>query len=551
MATKTKHSDGFGQVSRVKGVVFRYLALGASTVGILALAVLLGYVFWDAFGLWAAGLGWYGTFGLTIVLPLIAFFLYASRNPAAGAAGLELVTSVLGGLMLGIALVILLLIITGGPVWFAYFLTLVAPAVALWAYGRYNREATWTGIGILGVLIAGSIVGTVFLGPISNVGRLLGDPGVIFASVVIPGAATLWYVLSARYEYGRRFSVGAAVGLPIVAILGVPLVDQFGVVSRAVWLVLLVTIVVPVVVAVANTARDRDRWGGFLLLAIAIVGFLLGRAIVSGLGFSRPEPWLDWQFLTSIPALTNAEVAGIYPAIIGSVFLIALVALLTFALGVGAALFLEEYSPSGPVAGPITRGIRVNISNLAGVPSVVYGLLGLGIFVNLEFGFHRLGISFTYAGIGLGTVLTAAFTLSLLILPIVIISAQEAIRSVPDSMRQASYGMGATKWQTIRNVVLPRSLPGILTGTILALGRAIGETAPLLMIGVADVRFSPPDGLFSKLSALPQMIYSMAFLPGDAYQRGVTAAGVVTLLVVLLTMNSVAILLRNKFETEA
>jgi phosphate transport system permease protein len=304
-------------------------------------------------------------------------------------------------------------------------------------------------------------------------------------------------------------------------------------------------------VAVTNTARERERWAGFALPGSLVVGFLLLRTVADAFALARPSPWLDWQFLNDAPSFSIPAEAGIYPAIIGSVFLIALVAVLTFALGVGAAIYLEEYAPSGGRAGTMVNAIRVNISNLAGVPSVVYGLLGLGIFVNLEYTLGAFGVSYTYAGIGVGTVLTAAFTLSLLILPIVIIAAQEALRSVPDSLRQASYGMGATKWQTTRNVVLPRAMPGILTGTILALGRAIGETAPLIMIGAATAKFSPPTDLFSKLTAMPLQIFTTAFLPGDDFQRGVTAAGVVALLVVLLTMNSVAILLRNKFESEA
>jgi len=180
----------------------------------------------------------------------------------------------------------------------------------------------------------------------------------------------------------------------------------------------------------------------------------------------------------------------------------------------------------------------VNISNLAGVPSVVYGLLGLGIFIN-------------FAGLATGSLLVGGMTLALLILPIVVISAQEAIRSVPDSMRQASYGMGATRWQTIRNVVLPRAMPGILTGTILALGRAIGETAPLLMIGAPAIA-PVPSGLLAKVAAMPMQVFTWASLYAKpAFYTTALAAGVVVMLVVLLTMNSIAIVLRNKYEREA
>lgn len=298
--------------------------------------------------------------------------------------------------------------------------------------------------------------------------------------------------------------------------------------------------------AVANTATRRERRAAFGLPAIAIVGFLLGELAVGVVGATPPSPWLDWQFLTSAPSRT-AEMSGLYPAIIGSVFLIVLVSIFTFVFGVGTALYLEEYAPSEGIIGRITRLINVNISNLAGVTSVVYGLLGLCIFVNINADFGPV----VYAGIGAGTVLTASLTLSLLILPIVVISAQEAIRSVPDSLRQASYGMGATRWQTIRNVVIPRSLPGMLTGTILTLGRAIGETAPLIMIGAADTRYSAPSGLFETLTAMPLQIYSWAFLPEAEFRYGVVAAGVVTLLIVLLSMNSIAILVRNKYQQEA
>jgi phosphate transport system permease protein len=207
------------------------------------------------------------------------------------------------------------------------------------------------------------------------------------------------------------------------------------------------------------------------------------------------------------------------------------VAAFAFPVGVGAAVYLEEYAPDNRV----TRVIDVNISNLAGVPSVVYGLLGLGLFVNL-------------LGLGFGTVVVASITLSLLILPIVVISAQEAIRSVPDDMRQASYGMGATRWQTTKNVVLPEAMPGILTGTILSLGRAIGETAPLIMIGAPTTNFSPPTALFDRVSAMPMQIYAWSSSAKPEFQYGVMAAGVVVLLVVLIGMNATAILIRNRYE---
>lgn len=283
----------------------------------------------------------------------------------------------------------------------------------------------------------------------------------------------------------------------------------------------------------AALTREQERIG-LLFAATVIVGSLVGAAAVDILGFAGPQSWVNWHFLTS-PHSGSAENAGLYPAIGGSILLMATVAALSFPIGVGAAVYLEEYAPDNT----FTRFIDVNISNLAGVPSVVYGLLGLGVFV-------------TYLGQSTGTVLIGGATLALLILPIVIISSREAIRAVPGDLRQASYGMGATRWQTVKNVVIPEAFPGILTGTILALGRAIGETAPLIMIGAPSVVFSLPTELSSKVSAMPLQVYawSSLFASEDFYTKAVPA-GVVVLLVVLLAMNSIAIVLRNKFESES
>lgn len=545
--TESAADAGFGQVSRLQGIVFKYVSFAASVVGILALGVLLAYVFWDAFGLDAAGVGWYLTYAATLVAPLVAFGRYAQQRPAVGAAAFELFSLSLAGLLVTATAVIVLAIIAGAEVWFAYFLTVVGPAVGLWAYGRYDREATWTGIGVLLVVLLGPLAGTLGLGVLTTVAGLLGSPGVYFLTLVVPGAGLAAYLASERLEQSRRTSAGVGAAMVVLAVAGVPLVDRVPTVGRDAWLIALVTFGLPVGYAVANTARDRARWAAFALPAIAIGGFLVGEAVVGVIGATQPTPWLDWQYVTSGPSLSNPAEAGLYPAIIGSVYVIVLVAVFTFAFGVGTALYLEEYAPASGPLGTVTRLIRVNISNLAGVPSVVYGLLGLGVFVNVN---SQLG-PITYAGFGVGTVVTAALTLSLLILPIVVISAVEAIRSVPDSLRQASLGMGATRWQTIRNVVMPEALPGILTGTILALGRAIGETAPLIVIGAASTKFSPPSGLFAKVTAMPLQIYGWAFQPDDAFRYGVVAAGVVTLLIVLLTMNSVAILVRNKYQQKA
>ncbi|WP_049900080.1 phosphate ABC transporter permease PstA [Natrinema sp. J7-1] len=278
-----------------------------------------------------------------------------------------------------------------------------------------------------------------------------------------------------------------------------------------------------------RVSRTKDVVFRLLALAATLIGIVSLAALLLNVAVDAVG-WLDWQFLTT-PPHPNPYEAGFLPALVGSIAIMLMIALVTFPLGVGAAVYLEEYANDGY----LTRFIQLNIANLAGVPSVVYGLLGLGLFVGLF-------------NIGYGNVLAAAFTIALLILPIVIISAQEAIRAVPDSQRQASYGMGATKWQTIRNVVLPRAMPGIMTGTILALGRAIGETAPLIMIAAPTTVFGLPNSFFSKVSAMPLQIYNWASYPQTEFQYGVVAAGVVTLLVVLLTINSIAIVIRNRYQ---
>lgn len=205
------------------------------------------------------------------------------------------------------------------------------------------------------------------------------------------------------------------------------------------------------------------------------------------------------------------------------------VAPVSLILGVGTAIYLEEYAKKNRW----NDFIRMNISNLAGVPSVVFGLLGLTIFVR---------------ALALGnSVLAAGFTMSLLILPVIIVASQEAIRSVPSEVREASYGMGATKWQTIIKIVLPSAIPGVLTGAILALSRAVGETAPLVVIGVPVIIHFLPDGPLSQFTALPMQIYDWAKRPQVDFQY-VAAAGILILMIFLLFMNAIAVLIRNKFQ---
>lgn len=357
--------------------------------------------------------------------------------------------------------------------------------------------------------------------------------GIFVWALVVPLSVVVAYLTAQRSTRRQGVATGALVfalgaGVSRAAVL----VD----ITPSTALLYLVAIGVPTVMFISQTVEEQTGLPGLALPVVLVGGVLLGAAVVQTLGVGTPEPWLDPSFLSGT-AHPLPERAGFYPAIVGSVVIIAMVAVISFVLGVGTAVFLEEYTPSGGPLATVTRVVQINIANLAAVPSVVYGLLGLGVFVNI-------------LGFGLGTAVTAAITLSLLILPITVIAAQEAIRSVPDSMRNASYAMGATRWQTTRNVVLPEAFSGILTGTILALGRAIGETAPLIMIGAPTVVFSAPDSISDKLAAMPMQIFAWSSSAKTEFQYGVLAAGVVTLLVVLISLNAAAIILRNRSERD-
>ena len=288
----------------------------------------------------------------------------------------------------------------------------------------------------------------------------------------------------------------------------------------------------PVQLGASVSARDRRRhrvgtvfaWvcGAATLVGILALAVLLADVLVDGLGA------LDREFLGNF-ASRLPERAGIKAALWGSIWILALTAVISFPLGVGAAIYLEEYAPGGW----LTRAIQTNISNLAGVPSIVYGILGLALFV------RALGLE--------RSLLSGALTLSLLILPVIIIASQEAIRGVPDTIRQAAYGLGATRWQTIRTQVLPMALPGILTGTILALSRAVGETAPLIMIGAVSFIAFTPDGVMDAFTVLPLQIYSWVTRPQDEFQT-LAAGAIIVLLVILLSMNALAIYVRNHYQ---
>ena len=278
--------------------------------------------------------------------------------------------------------------------------------------------------------------------------------------------------------------------------------------------------------AIARRRRNDLLFQGVALLLLcsalaALIALLVG---VWMQGAGR----LSWDFITSSPS-RRAESAGIWVPLMGSILVIGVTALLAVPVGVAAALYLEEYGGRNRLA----RLIEINITNLAAVPSVIYGLLGLGLFV------RALGLGYS--------VLAGALTLALLLLPVVILTTREALRAVPEAMREGSYALGATQWQTIWYQVLPIAFPGILTGTILGLSRAIGETAPLIAIGTAAYTKFLPNGLLSPFTVLPLQIYTWVRRPEHDFQAA-AAACILVLMALLLSINAIAIWLRDRYQ---
>jgi phosphate transport system permease protein len=265
---------------------------------------------------------------------------------------------------------------------------------------------------------------------------------------------------------------------------------------------------------------------GACLAAIGILMLTLVVLLVDVL--MRGLPWLDLDFVTSMPSARPAR-AGILPALVGSLEIGLMVGLLTFPLGVAAAIYLAEYASDSR----LNRLLQTNISNLAGVPSIIYGILGLAVFVRL---------------IGLGpTVLAGALTLTLLILPVVIIASIEALRAVPQAQREGAYALGASRWQMVRSSVLPAAAPGIMTGIILAMARAIGEAAPLIIIGAFTFVTFVPNPIAGQYTVLPIQIYGWALRPQDDFQ-GVSAAAIIVILVLMLILNALALVVRARLS---
>lgn len=271
--------------------------------------------------------------------------------------------------------------------------------------------------------------------------------------------------------------------------------------------------------------KALDRIFSLLAFFASTISILFLIIFLAGV-FSQGASWVDWQFITSTPS-RFPEKAGILPALAGTFWLMLLTALISIPLGISTAIYLEEYSKKNLLA----KIISINISNLAGVPSIIYGILGLVIFVRT---------------IALGrSILSGALTMSLLILPIIIIATQEALKTVPKSLREASLSLGATNWQTVRHVVLPSGFPGILTGIILALARAIGETAPLITIGALSFVAFVPKSPMDPFAVLPIQIYNWASRPQQEFQN-LAAAAIIVLLALFLLLNGIAVILRHK-----
>lgn len=271
--------------------------------------------------------------------------------------------------------------------------------------------------------------------------------------------------------------------------------------------------------------KRKNAFAHLLFAASALVSVVILIVLLVDL-FKRGLPYLDLQFFKSFPS-RFAEKSGILPAMLGSVWIILLTAVISIPVSVGAAIYLEEYAEDNW----LTRLIKVNISNLAGIPSIVFGILGLTVFVR---------------ALGLGrSILSGALTMSLLIMPILIVASQEAIRNIPESLRHGSYALGATKWQTIHQMVLPSAMPGILTGIILAVSRALGESAPLLLVGAFAYIGSLPKSPMDSFIVLPIQIYTWMSKPSADF-KDVTAAAILVLLALLLLLNLTAIIIRNR-----
>jgi phosphate transport system permease protein len=522
------------RLRRLKGRLFEAALLGSTLVGIVSLLVLFGYVTFDAFRPLTASARWYLLYFGTLVAPTAAFTWYARRNPAVGAANARAFAAVFGGLAVSLATYAVADAVSPYDVFLFVLFGSVPPAL-VGGYARTTADRTHVGPVVPVAAALGLAVAALSYGALRPLVGVAAEWVAYFGITTLPVAGLLGAVVTRRWSFRRGVTAAAAVLLSTLAVAG----GLLGVgVDPSFWVVLCSAFAAPVGYVVGSTVVTRPAGrvgvlGPFVLLGGVLAGATLERQLaVQGL-----ESFLLPTLLVESWHGRVASEAGVYPQLVGSIVVIGFMAVLAFPLGISAAVYLEEYAPESGWGARFATLLEVNISNLAGVPSVVYGLLGLALFRRT-------------LGFGTGIVVSAAGTLGLLILPIVVVSTQEAIRAVPDSLREASYGMGASRWQTLRSVVFPEAVPGILTGTILALARAIGETAPLVMISVAATTYTAPDGLFSAATALPLQIWASRSSALPEFRHGVVPAIAVVLLVLMLVMNATAVAVRNRYEQD-
>lgn len=539
MATDDTISDSLGRsttlrLQQLKGQLFEVTLVAATLVGIVSLLVLLAQISNDAFRPATASSAWFLVYFGTLVAPTAAFTLYARRRPAVRKTNALAFAAVFGGLLLSLVTYAVVDSLSPYDVFIYAVFVSVPPSLVL-AYDRTTDDRTYTGPLIPVSILIGIGIAALVDGPISGPLGILAEWILYFGLVTVPAALLVaWLTTSRRSRRAGAIAGGVvAAGGLAVAVASIAVGG-----SASLPVVLFSAFVVPTGYVIARSVRTNPEGrigiaGPFVLIG----GTLLGAAIVEQFRIENPDTFLTPTLLLESWDGLTASNAGVYPQIVGSIIIVGFMAILAFPVGIGAAIYLEEYAPDTGLRGRLATLLEVNISNLAGVPSVVYGLLGLALFRRT-------------LGFGTGIVLTASGTLGLLILPIVIVSTQEALRSVPNELRQGSYGMGASRWQTLREVVLPEAIPGTLTGTILALARAIGETAPLVIIAIATTTYSPPSGLLSSGTALPLQIFAASANAKPEFRHGVVPAAAVVLLILMLLMNATAIIIRNKYARE-
>jgi len=518
----------------IKNTLFEAGLLAATLIGIVALLVLFGYIAFDAFRPLAASARWYLLYFGVLVAPVSAFTLYVRRTPVVRAVNAKAYGVVFGSVSLGLVSFVVADSVDPLDI-LVYFLFITVPVGLVIAYDYRSDQSTYTGPAIPVALVGGLAAGFVLFDFVRPIIGLAADWMAYMLITTVPVLGVVGVIAARRHS--RRVSYQVVTAGLIGAILlsaGLRITGT----DPSFWLVMYSMSVFPVGYTVVDTViTNRDGRIGLLGPFVLIGGLLFGATLERQFGITGLDSYLSPTLLLESWHGLDATQAGVFPQIVGSILIVGVMAVLAFPVGIGAAVYLEEYAPNSGWKGRFASILEVNISNLAGVPSVVYGLLGLALFRNT-------------LGFGTGIVLSAAGTLGLLILPIVIVSAQEALRAVPDSLRQASYGMGASRWQTIRNVVFPEAVPGMLTGTILALARAIGETAPLVIIAVATTTYSPPSGILSSATALPLQIFAARSNFDAAFRHGIVPATAVVLLVLMLVMNATAVVIRNRYQRE-